>query len=136
MKQKILFALLGVFIMGGIAEAKSGRFGGIMPYAWRSSFTETNEREVLIASGAIMLNGIKISTPGGGWGVYFLDTQLFENDPVTRTYISASSSETDHTGYNMYFSSGLMYTKQGEPVITILWDWINKPALAPKPGPK
>lgn len=148
---KILFALSFVLAAAGLVHAAAeDRFGNQRNEVPRSSYTESADNNVMIASAPTMAQVFVASAPTSGalylrraifsgvnaTTVTFYDTQNFTVNTTTRTklvYVPTNSAGgvTGITSIDMdmYFSSGIVYNKEqgGIAPFTMLFDFTTTP---------
>ena len=136
--RKIFCASLVCLVSSFVYGATSDRFGNLRLEVPRSSYTETTDRDVLIATvtpqntGAIYLRSVTFSgvTPST---ISFYDTVTFQSDTSTRAKIvypgvvGTSAVSPGTYWINQYYSSGTMYNKQGTAPCIINWDYSTPP---------
>lgn len=135
MKSKLLAVLL-LFLAAPVFAADD-RFGSERMEVSRTSWTNTADTNVLIASAPVLYSGyggelvLKRVTCSGAAGedIFFYDTVSNIIDISTRTRHVHTNGGTAFTtaDYGVLFSSGLMYRKTGGNPCTIHWDYTTPP---------
>jgi len=139
MKSKIL--AVAICLIGSAAFASSDRFGNDRSEILRSSFTNTVDISVLIASapisydrsGTLILK--RVQCFGTTASTITFNDLIFASGASTRTvFIHQPAApllliSQQHTSaeFDMSFSSGLMYHKLGLAPCTIHWDYTIPP---------
>lgn len=146
MKAKLL--AIALLLVPAIAFADDDRFGSERAEVSRTSYTQSADLNVLIASapvqtypaigGEIYLKGVDCFGVAPST-IAFYDATRFDNTVSTRTKFihigalapSGRAQGHTHMPYSMLFSSGLVYTKIGIAPCTITFDFTLTPGDEP-----
>jgi len=97
---------------------------------WRSTITCSADTDVLVATGAIHIELIQITSGTAGSGEF----QFFNTTGTVSGGVSRSSSPVyriDDTNDVFWIKKpvykGFRYTKTGTSCVDVLWDWIGLP---------
>ena len=123
--KKIFASLFVLFSVVLTLYAGNDRFGSERFQICRSSVTLTADISVLIASGNVVLCGASADTPGTSSKIEFFDS-IFSTIGAKRLAAPLDTTAKTERNYNVFTSSGLMYSSTGTPTaqITIKWDFI------------
>ncbi len=137
----IKYALAILFVAGTISSVWAGpdRFGADRDEIARTSFTDTTDLNVVIASaaangpGSMVVRGVIFSGMASST-VTFYDASLFTANVTTMSRLEyspmlsgggGSGSQPIYVPVDIFISSGVMYSKQGPAPVTIKWDWLT-----------
>ena len=114
-----------MLVCAGFLYASSDRFSNERPAVWRSSFTATADRDVSIATDAVIFWDVVVGSPSPNSSITIYDSSdtVFT---VSHTTVARIATDERNRGnpYSIYLSSGLMYNKIGTADINILWDYM------------
>src|SRR3990167_2805271 len=120
--------ILGLVFWGALVSASyaaQDRFGSARHEIPRSSITASNDSYILITTGACVLRDVIVTSATAGGNIQFWN--------FTSSALGTAGNErlpilTDTSGnkgpFDMYFSSGIAYRKNGTSVIVIKWDYV------------
>ena len=141
---KTLKLLLGFLFLTATGHAAADRFGNQRSEIPRSSFTNTADLNVVIASvtssgdGSLVIRSVTFSGVNSDT-VTFYDANIMTANISTKTSLSYVPVTGGNFGgsyptvvpIDVWCSSAIMYTKVGTTPVQIKWDWLTKPAEAP-----
>lgn len=135
MKNKIL-AFAAVLFLTASAHAVSDRFGSERTEIPRSSFTDSADLNVVVASisavdnwkGSFVIRRVSFSGYVGSTVAFYDDTQFTANTS-TRAKVfyfpPSNDGRPTTTQLDIYCSSGIMYNKQGTAPMNMNWDYVT-----------
>lgn len=143
MKAKLL--ILSFLFLTARAWAESDRFGNWRQEVPRSSYTETADKDVFIATVTELNTLFATMTPTAGGDlvlrsvifsglvastIAFYDDSQFNQFTTTRTKLiytpqAGSGGAPVQIFTDVYFSSGILYNKIGLAPVQINWDWLT-----------
>jgi hypothetical protein len=125
---KKIYLLLSLMFMATVCQSAHDFYGSERTTLWRSSYTETVDTNVLIASSSIHFRGVQIASAVANSYVFIYNNSNFTASVTTATKIDLSTAR--EVLFDIPLSSGLMYNKIGTAKVNFLWDWI----ITPLPG--
>lgn len=145
MKTKILAVAL-LFVAGGL-HAASDRFGNERYEVPRTSFTESADNNVVISSvsapdfaGSFVLRSVIFSGLVSSTMTFYDDTEFNSGSVVRTKYIYVPGLGTTSDGKpvtvqaDVFFSSGIVYKKEGTAPVQINWDYLSPGTWQGKKG--
>lgn len=126
--KKIVLGLVFWGSLMSVSYAASDRFGNNRPEIPRSSFTVTEDAYIKISTSAhgIVLRTVVVTSATAGSWIQFFNSTSAVLGTAGATRLEIITNTLGDTGpFDMYFSSGLAYRKNGTAAILIKWDYIS-----------